>query len=52
MFHEIRYLIAEVAIILAMDGPEPAAREATLGVWRARVNYMDCIWENYPLGGG
>lgn len=52
MVHEIRFLIAEVAIILAMDGPEPAAREATLGVWRARVNYMDCIWENYPLGGG
>jgi hypothetical protein len=52
LIHEIGFLIVRVAAILATQGPEEATREAAFGVLIARVNYMDCIHENYPLGGG
>lgn len=52
LVHEIRFLIAEVAAILAVEGAEPASRHAAFGVLRAQVAFRDCIRENYPLGGG
>ncbi len=49
MIHAFLFLIVEVAEIMA-DDPAAAARKATMGVIQARINFMDCIAENYPGG--